>query len=73
VSYRSYEPLRAAIEKKLTSSVRDMSRIITKHRARDEEQAKKYSDLMKNLIECGYTEHSAEVVLTYAANNLWKD
>jgi serine protein kinase len=73
VSYRSYEPLRAAIEKKLTSSVRDMSRIITKTRARDEEQAKKYSDLMKNLIECGYTEHSAEVVLTYAANNLWKD
>jgi serine protein kinase len=73
VSYRSYEPLARAIEKKLTSSVRDMSRIITKARARDEEQAKKYSDLMKNMIECGYTEHSAEVVLTYAANNLWKD
>jgi serine protein kinase len=50
-----------------------MSRIITKTRARDEEQAKKYSDLMKNLIELGYSEHSAEVVLTYAANNLWKD
>jgi serine protein kinase len=73
VSYRSYEPLGRAIEKKLTSSVRDMSRIITKTRARDEEQAKKYSDLMKEMIECGYTEHSAEVVLTYAANNLWKD
>jgi serine protein kinase len=73
VSYRSYEPLARAIEKKLTSSVRDMSRIITKARARDEEQAKKYSDLMRNMIECGYTEHSAEVVLTYAANNLWKD
>jgi serine protein kinase len=50
-----------------------MSRIITKSRARDEEQAKKYSDLVQNMIECGYTEHSAEVVLTYAANNLWKD
>jgi serine protein kinase len=73
VSYRSYEPLRTAIEKKLTSSVRDMSRIITKMRTRDEEQAKKYSDLVKNLIECGYSEHSAEVVLKYAANNLWKD
>ena len=73
VSYRSYEPLRRAIEKKLTSSVRDMSRIITKARARDEEQAKKYSDLVKNMIACGYTGHSAEVVLTYAANNLWKD
>lgn len=73
VSYRSYEPLGRAVEKKLTSSVRDMSRIITKARARDEEQTKKYSDLMKSMIERGYTEHSAGVVLTYAANNLWKD
>ena len=73
VTYHSYEPLARAIEKKLTSSVRDMSRIITKARARDEEQARKYSDLMQNMIERGYTEHSAEVVLTYAANNLWKD
>ena len=73
VTHRSYEPLRMAIEKKLTSSVREMSRIITKTRARNEHQAKKYSDLMKNMIQCGYTEHSAEIILTYAANNLWKD
>ncbi|HXZ86997.1 MAG TPA: hypothetical protein VEF07_00405, partial [Candidatus Binataceae bacterium] len=32
VSYRSYEPLKEAIEKKLMTSVRDMSRIITKAR-----------------------------------------
>jgi serine protein kinase len=73
VSYQSYEPLKEAIEKKLTSSVRDLSRIITKSRTRDEEQAKKYSDLVKNLLERGYNESSAEVVLKYAANNLWKD
>ncbi|KFI21879.1 serine protein kinase [Nitrosococcus oceani] len=73
VSYQSYEPLKEAIEKKLTSSVRDLSRIITKSRTRDEEQARKYDDLVKNLLERGYNEHSAEVVLKYAANNLWKD
>jgi serine protein kinase len=73
VSYQSYEPLKEAIEKKLTSSVRDLSRIVTKSRTRDEEQAKKYNDLVKNLLERGYNEHSAEVVLKYAANNLWKD
>ncbi|QKT04472.1 serine protein kinase [Ectothiorhodospiraceae bacterium 2226] len=73
VSYHSYEPLKEAIEKKLMSSVRDMSRIITKARTRDEEQAKKYDDLVAGLIERGYDEHSAEVVLKYAANNLWKD
>ncbi|MFQ5993653.1 MAG: serine protein kinase [Acidiferrobacterales bacterium] len=73
VSYQSYEPLKEAIEKKLMSSVRDMSRIITKARTRDEEQAKKYDDLLAALIERGYNEHAAEVILKYAANNLWKD
>lgn len=73
VSYRSYEPLMEAIEKKLMSSVREMSRVITKARTRDEEQMKKYNDLIKALLERGYNEHSAEVVLRYAANNLWKD
>lgn len=73
VSYKAYEPLKEAIEKKLMSSVRDMSRIITKARTRDEEQAKKYDDLVAALIERGYNAHSAEMVLKYAANNLWKD
>lgn len=73
VSYQSYEPLKEAIEKKLTGSVREMSRIITKARTRDEEQMKKYNDLVKNLLEQGYNEYSADVILKYAANNLWRD
>ncbi|MBW8053733.1 MAG: serine protein kinase [Nitrospira sp.] len=73
VNYHSYEPLKEAIEKKLMSSVRDMSRIITKARTRDEEQGKKYDDLIAVLIERGYNEHSADMILKYAANNLWKD
>jgi serine protein kinase len=73
VTYHSYEPLKDAIEKKLMSSVRDMSRVITKARTRDEDQMKKYSDLVKALLSRGYNEHSAEVLLKYAANNLWKD
>ena len=73
VSYKSYEPLKEAIEHKLMNSVREMSRVITKARTRDEEQVKKYSDLVKGLLERGYTEYSADVILKYAANNLWKD
>ncbi len=73
VSHHSYEPLKEAIERKLMSSVREMSRVITKSRTRDEEQLKKYDDLVKALLERGYSPHSAEVVLKYAANNLWKD
>ena len=74
ISYKSYEPLKEAIEKKLMTSVRDISRIITKARTRDEEQSEKYSSMVKNLLENGYCESSAcDVVLKYAANNLWKD
>jgi serine protein kinase len=73
VTYRSYEPLKEAIEKKLMTSVRDISRIITKARTRDEEQTDKYNAMVKNLLENGYCENCVDVVLKYAANNLWKD
>lgn len=73
VTHKSYEPLKEAIERKLMHSVREMSRVITKARTRDEEQIKKYNDLIKGLLERGYTAYSADMVLKYAANNLWKD
>jgi serine protein kinase len=73
VLYSSYEPLKEAIEKRLTNSVRDISRIITKARTRDEEQREKYAALVENLLANGYSDYSADVVLKYAANNLWRD
>jgi serine protein kinase len=73
INYRSYEPLKEAVEKKLMYSVREISRIITKARTRDEEQTQKYDTMVKNLIAHGYCEHCVDVVLKYAANNLWKD
>jgi serine protein kinase len=73
VSYKSYEPLSEAIEKRLMTSVRDISRIITKARTRDEEQTEKYNAMVSNLIENGYCLNCVDVVLKYAANNLWKD
>ncbi len=73
ITYRSYEPLKEAIEKKLTESVRELSRIITTARTRDEEQTSKYDAMERNLLENGYCESCVDVVLKYAANNLWKD
>jgi serine protein kinase len=73
VSYRSYEPLKEAIEKKLMTSVRDISRIITKARTRDEEQTEKHTAMVQSLLDHGYCESCVDVVLKYAANNLWKD
>ncbi len=74
VNYTSYEPLKEAIEGYLISSVKDMARIVTKSKTRDDEQKKKYSDMVQTLIDdYGYNEHSAEEILTYASNNLWRD
>lgn len=73
IDYGSYEPLKEAIEKKLMNSVRDISRIITKARTRDEEQRQKYDSMVENLIGQGYTEDSIDTILKYAANHLWKD
>jgi serine protein kinase len=74
VDYRSYTPLKEAIESYMLSAVKDMARIVTKSRTRDDEQKKKYNEMVQTLIEeYGYNEDSAEEVLTYAANNLWRD
>jgi serine protein kinase len=73
LTYRAYEPLKEAVEKKLMGSVREISRVITKARTRDEEQREKYDALVQRLLDSGYNEHSAEIILKYAANHLWKD
>ncbi len=74
VDYKSYEPLREAIEAYLISSVKDMARIVTKSKSRDNEQQKKYSEMVETLVQSyGYTPESAEEIITFAANNLWRD
>ncbi|MDD6794317.1 MAG: PrkA family serine protein kinase [Clostridiaceae bacterium] len=73
IDYTSYEPLKEAIEKKLMASVKDLSRIITKSRVRDKEQAEKYDAMVEEMKSQGYCMHCCDVILKYAANNLWKD
>ena len=74
LDYRSYEPLKEAIESYLINSVKDMARIVTKTKTRDDKQKKKYNEMIKTMIDdYGYTEDSAEEILVYASNNLWRD
>jgi serine protein kinase len=74
VNYTSYEPLKEAIEIYLIASVKDMARIVTKSKTRDDDQRKKYGEMIQTLVdEYGYNKKSAEEVLTFAANNLWRD
>jgi serine protein kinase len=74
VDWKSYAPLREAIENKLTSSVKQISRIVTKSKSRDKKQQGKYNEMVHTLIEdYKYNEDSAEEVIKFAANNLWRD
>jgi serine protein kinase len=74
VEYRSYEPLKEAIEGYLIASVKDMARIVTKSKSRDNDQQKKYSEMVETMVQdYGYTVESAEEIITFASNNLWRD
>ena len=73
VDFNSYEPLKEAIEKKLTASVKELSRVITQAKVRDKEQNKKYNAMVEEMKRNGYCDHCCNVILKYAANNLWKD
>ena len=73
IDYKSYEPLKEAIEKKLTVSVKELSRVITKARVRDGEQDSKFNAMVEEMKRNGYCDHCCNVVLKYAANNLWRD
>ena len=73
LDYSSYEPLKEAIEKKLTASVKELSRIVTREKVRNEEQDKKYNAMVEEMKRNGYCDHCCNVILKYGANNLWKD
>jgi serine protein kinase len=74
VDYKSYEPLKEAIESYLIATVKDLARIVTKSKSRDNEQQKKYSEMVETMVtHYGYTPESAEEIITFASNNLWRD
>lgn len=73
LDFNSYEPLKEAIEKKLTVSVKELSRVITQAKVRDKEQSQKFDTMVEEMKKNGYCDHCCNVILKYAANNLWKD
>jgi len=74
VDYKAYEPLREAIETYLISSVKSFARIATKSKTRDAETRVKYDAMVTVMIEqYGYSVDSAEEILSFASNNLWRD
>ena len=74
IDWKAYGPLKEAIENKLVASVKEISRIVTKSKSRDNKQQRKYGEMVATLVEdYGYNEDSAEEVIKFAANNLWRD
>ena len=67
IDWTSYGPLKEAIENKLLTSVREISRIVTKSKSRDKKQQKKYGEMVQTLMEeYGYNEDSANEIIKYA-------
>jgi serine protein kinase len=74
IDYTAYEPLKEAIESFLIGSVKSVARIVTKSKTRDDEQQEKYHEMIETMVkDYGYTPESAEQILAFAANNLWRD
>lgn len=73
IDYTCYQPLKEAIEKKLTAAVRELSRVVTRTKVRDKGQNEKFNAMVEEMKRNGYCEHCCNVILKYAANNLWKD
>jgi len=74
VDYTTYEPLKEAIEAYLISSVKSLARIVTKSKSRDKEQQEKYSEMVNTLCKkYNYNPDSAEEILVFCANNLFRD
>ena len=60
--------------KYLINSVKSFARIVTKTKSRDTEQQQKYGEMLTTMIkDYGYSADSAEEILAFAANNLWRD
>lgn len=73
IDYTCYQPIKEAIEKKLTAAVRELSRVVTRTKVRDKGQNEKFNAMVEEMKRNGYCEHCCNVILKYAANNLWKD
>lgn len=73
INYKSYEPLKEAIEKKLVVSVKDLARVVTASKTRDKDQQGKYDEVVNSMIRNGYCESCSAVVLRFAANHIFRD
>ena len=73
INYNCYEPLKEAIERKLISSSREISRIVDPCKIRNKVQEEKYNFIKEKLKKSGYCDICASSILRYAANNFWRD
>ncbi|BDR75206.1 prkA protein [Clostridium tetani] len=73
INCNCYKPLKEAIERKLISSSREISRIINPSKIRNKAQDEKYKFIVEKLKNNGYCDTCAFYTLRYAANNFWRD
>lgn len=73
-TWKSYEPLKEAIEKKIISATSGFVQVTVKSKAKDKKQSKKYNEIVQRMKEMGYEcDHCIDIILNFARNHLWRD
>jgi len=73
-NWKSYEPLREAIEKKIIAATSEFIRVVIKAKAKDKKEHQKYSEIVQEMKTMGYKcDHCIDIVLNFARNHLWRD
>jgi len=73
-TFKDYPPLKEAIEKYLIKSLKDLVNLTLANKViTDEKMKKRRADVFDRLIEKGYCEHCAEVILSFMSEVLRKE
>lgn len=74
IDWKSYAPLKQAIENKIMAATSEFVRVVMKSRARDQKEVQKYSEIVRQMKTMGYEcDHCIDVILKFAHNHLWRD
>ncbi len=74
IDWKSYEPLKEAIERKVITATSEFVQVVIKAKAKNKKERKKYNEIVKRMKDLGYEcDHCIDVILRFAHNHLWRD
>jgi serine protein kinase len=74
IDWKSYVPLKQAIENKIMAATSEFVRVVMKSRARGQKEVQKYNEIVTLMKAMGYEcDHCIDMILKFAHNHLWRD